>query len=216
MRAILTDLFDLVLPLHCAGCGAAGVGWCPGCASGFTGIPQRVRPRLNPGVPCWALGSYAGPRRTAVIAAKERGRRDLAGPLGVALARAVAGLHRDGELAVGPLVLVPAPTRRAAARVRGGDAIARFAAVAALELGCDMAKVLKVTGAAKDSVGLSAADRRRNLAGRIGCTRRGGVDSSAVVLVDDVLTTGATASESVRVLTVSGFSVAAVVTLTAA
>ncbi|NKY86036.1 ComF family protein [Nocardia veterana] len=211
-------LLDLILPQYCGGCGATGTGWCAGCAEVLAATPMRVWPRTDPGVPCWALSGYSGPARRAVVAAKESGRRDLAAPLGLALARGIGRLRAPGR----PLVLVPAPSRRVAARRRGGDPVARAARVAGGWLtDCHLAPVLWSRGAVRDSVGLGVAARRDNLAGRI--VHRIGPDSALrtvpdadVVLVDDVLTTGATAAESVRVLAASGVRVRAVMVTCAA
>lgn len=172
----------------------------------------------------WALGPYTGPRRRAVIAAKERGRRDLARPLGSALAGAVTRLRRWGELdppELAALCLVPAPTRAHAARVRGGDPVTRAAGAAARALRPETALVsplLRMRRGVRDSVGLSAAQREANLAGRV-YARTGTADppaGSAVLLIDDVLTTGATAAESVRVLARARITVAAVLVVAAA
>ncbi|MDR7168208.1 putative amidophosphoribosyltransferase [Nocardia kruczakiae] len=214
----MRTLLDLVLPQYCGGCGSAGTGWCEECAATLWAGPMRVWPRTDPGVPCWALSGYAGPARRAVVAAKESGRRDLAAPLGRALARGLGVLRAPGR----PLILVPAPSRRVAARRRGGDPVLRTARVATGWLSdCHLAPVLWARGGVRDSVGLSAPARRDNLAGRIA----GRIESSSVlvtladadiVLVDDVLTTGATAAESVRVLAGTGVNVRAVMVTCAA
>jgi predicted amidophosphoribosyltransferase len=147
-----------------------------------------------------------------VVAAKECDRRDLAGPLGLALSRGLDVL-RDPHRT---LVLVPAPTRRHAARRRGGDPVARAARTASGCLAnCHTASALRMHRTVRDSVGLGPTQRRANLYGRI-TTPNGplpGVLSKPnieVVLVDDVLTTGATAAESIRVLAAAGVSVRAV------
>jgi predicted amidophosphoribosyltransferase len=181
-------------------------------------MPVRVRPRTDPGVPCWALGAYSGAGRRAVIAVKEHGRRDLAPPLGLALARGLDTL-RDPRRS---LVLVPAPSKRSAARRRGGDPVARVTRIAASLLpDCSSAPALRMHRAVRDSVGLGVGARRANLQGRI--TARAGVLRAAVpavnaevVLVDDVLTTGATAGESVRALAAAGIGVRAVMVTCAA
>lgn len=223
----MRTLLDLVLPAECGGCGAAGTQWCERCRRSLADVPIAVTPRVDPGVPVWALGPYSGPRRRVVIAAKERGRRDLAVPLGAALAGAIGVLRRWGEL--GPegssrLCLVPAPTRARAARARGGDPVLRAvrAAASGLEADCRVWPVLSMRRGVRDSVGLSAGQRQDNIGGRIVLERSwsrvpdAARRRSAVVLVDDVVTTGATSAESVRVLRSAGARVAAVIVVAAA
>lgn len=201
-------MLDLVLPLECGGCGAGSTRWCETCAASWAvraDQPHVVTPRVDPGVPVFALGRYAGPRRRAIVAVKERGRRDLVAPLAVALATGVRRLIRWGVLPPSPMA-VPAPTRRAAARRRGGDPVVRIAAAA----GLTVTPVLRTAGLARDSAGLPGAARERNIAGRVRLTGR---PAEEVLLVDDIVTTGATARESVRVLAAGGARVAAVLTL---
>ena len=201
-------LLDLVLPLECGGCGAPKTRWCETCAAALmvhADEPVVVTPRIDPGVPVFALGRYAGPRRRAIVALKERGRRDLAGPLAAALAAGVDRLTRWGIVAPGSAV-VPAPTRRVAARRRGGDPVTRIAAAA----GLPVVPALRTAAMVRDSAGLSSGARERNIAGRVRLTRR---PAGEVLLVDDVLTTGATAREAVRVLAGGGTPVAAVLVL---
>lgn len=206
-------MLDLVLPLQCGGCGTAATAWCPTCARHLTVKPDEphlVTPRLDPGVPVLSLGRYAGARRAAVVAVKEHGRADLVGPLAAALDSALDHLLTWGVL-YSPLTVVPAPTRRAAARRRGGDPVTRVAEQAvARHPGLHVVKALRLKPFTRDSVGLSSADRQRNIAGRIRvCAPVGG----PVILIDDVVTTGATATESVRVLQTCGADVLAVLAL---
>ncbi|MEU7768034.1 ComF family protein [Nocardia sp. NPDC049190] len=195
-------LLELILPTECGGCGLSGTGWCADCDAALDVPPVRVRPRMDPGVPCWALGPYRGPARRAVLAAKERGRRDLAEPLGVALAGGLARLRSVDR----SLVLVPAPSRTAAARRRGGDPVLRTSRVAARRLpGSRVVPVLRVWRGVRDSVGLTPDERVHNLRGRVMTVPGFGTDwtmpaNVEVVVVDDVLTTGATVRESVRAL----------------
>ena len=70
---------------------------------------------------------------------------------------------------------------------------------------------LRMRALARDSVGLTTSARERNVAGRV--LLRGTLPGTEVVVVDDVVTTGATARESVRVLQAGGTRVAAVLTI---
>lgn len=201
-------MLDLVLPLECGGCGLPSTRWCDPCAAALTvraDEPHVVSPRVEPGVPVFSLGRYAGPRRNAILALKERGRTDLAGPLADALRDGLAHLEA-WRIVERPVTVVPAPTRRFAARRRGGDPVTRIARAAAT----DVVAALRSKTLTRDSVGLSAADRQRNIADRIKLVRPVHGD---VILVDDIVTTGATASESVRVLQTAGARVLAVLTL---
>ncbi len=222
--ALLWALADLALPVVCGGCGAPGQPWCGSCARYLDDVPRLRNPRIAVGAPVWALRPYRGPIRSAIIAAKEHGRRDLHEPLGTALAHAVVTLARWREAPdAGRLVLVPAPTRAAAARRRAGDPVEAYCAAAARRLGPNVAvaPLLRTAGWVRDSAGLSASDRRANLRGAIALHAKhvralGDPGDAAVVLVDDVLTTGATAAESVQVLAGAGIPVDLVVVLAAA
>jgi predicted amidophosphoribosyltransferase len=114
-----------------------------------------------------------------------------------------------------PLTLVPAPTRRSAARRRGGDPVTRLAAAAvAANPDITVVRALRMRAVVRDSVGLGTSDRERNVAGRV--LLRGRRPRGEVVIVDDIVTTGATARESVRVLNAAGVRVAAVLTIAVA
>lgn len=172
--------------------------------------PHLITPRLDPGVPVWSLGRYAGARRKAIVALKEHGRADLRRPLATALTDAMDHLLTWGLLQT-PVALVPAPTRRSAARRRGGDPVTRIARWAAKGVdGVAVVPVLRFKAFTRDSVGLSSAGRQRNVAGRVLVTAP---VAGPVVVVDDVVTTGATVTESVRVLQTVGADVVAVLAL---
>ncbi|AGP65625.1 hypothetical protein OEM_40900 [Mycobacterium intracellulare subsp. yongonense 05-1390] len=210
-------MLDLILPAECGGCGAPSSRWCEACATELAVRPDEphvVNPRIDAGVPVFALGRYANARRQAILALKEHGRADLVAPLARALALGVHRLLSWGILDI-PLTIVPAPTRRSAARRRGGDPVLRLARAAVAqhpEIG--VAQALRIKALTRDSVGLGTAARERNITGRVVlCGRPPPAD---VMVVDDIVTTGATARESVRVLQAAGVRVVAVLALAAA
>ncbi len=195
---MLRDLLDLVLPSACAACGVPGSDLCPGCTLSLAEEPEV---RRTPGLCVGVAGPYGGAARDAVVAHKERGRLPLARPLGGALAAAVAALEVPG-----PLVLVPVPSTRAAVRARGHDHARRLARSAAAALtACGLPAVavplLVHVRAVADQGGLDAGARADNLHGALGCRSR---PRGALVVVDDVLTTGATVREAVRALRAAG------------
>jgi predicted amidophosphoribosyltransferase len=207
------DMLDLVLPLQCGGCGAPSTRWCGACARELAVKPDEphlIAPRLDPGVPVFSLGRYAGARRETIVAVKEHGRADLIEPLAIALRAGLARLLYWGLIDT-PLTLVAAPTRRWAARRRGGDPVTRMAqAAVAGRRGISVVAALRTRPFVADSVGLSSAARQRNITGRVRAVKP---VAGEVVLVDDIITTGATACESVRVLHTVGAPVVAVLAL---
>lgn len=205
--SVVAALADLVLPRTCAGCGVPGRVLCGRCG-GLLTHPHVAAPRRFPEgfPPTVAAGSYSGPVRPMVIAFKERGRAELAGPLGTALALAVGAVAAGVPEATGPLLLVPVPSSRGALRSRGRDHVRELTRCAVTELraaGVPAAEagLLRRRGRVRDSAGLSSAQRRANLAGTFALAERvpaarGGV----LVLVDDVVTSGATLTEAAAVL----------------
>jgi predicted amidophosphoribosyltransferase len=216
---VLAALLDLVLPQPCAGCGGHG-SWCAGCADVLAAAARRplgsTRPDPTPaGFPAAAAAAaYDGAVRGALLAHKERGRLSLTAPLGRALAAAVACLDLPRDV-----VLVPVPSSRQAVRERGHDhalRLARHAARVLTEAGQPACarSVLVPTRALGDSAGLGAAGRSANLAGafRAAAPVPPGL---AVVVVDDVMTTGASLVEATRALTVAGARVHGAATVAA-
>ena len=211
-------LADLILPRECAGCGesrsrSALPGLCTLCALSLSGPPLTARlPRREewlggPVPPVHALARYLDPVPEIIIAQKEHGRLDLARPLGEELARAAEAAAAGAD----PLWLVPVPSTRAATVHRGQDPMLRMARVAARRLresGRSAAVLPALTHRRKvaDQAGLGRAARAENLAGALAVRNASArlLRERAVVLVDDVVTSGATLAEAARALSAAG------------
>lgn len=215
-----TGFRDLLFPATCVGCGRSDTDWCPRCAGELGGLRRVVRPVFAREPPAFAMGRYTAAARRAVIAYKETGRRALADPFGRALATGLNGIGR----AQYSWCVIPAPSRAASSRRRGGSHMTRVAQHMAAALAhpasgeyparpTTVSDCLALNRQARDSVGLEPGDRLRNLAGRV---RVRGLPEPAdrVVLIDDVITTGATVACSVDALASAGIEVAAVLALT--
>jgi predicted amidophosphoribosyltransferase len=200
-------LLDLVLPRRCAGCAVPGVALCPGCRAELAAAPLGVLtdgPRRLP--PLAAAAPYAGAVRGVLLAHKEHGRLALVRPLGAALAAAAACLEPPPGT-----VVVPVPSSPAAVRARGHDHARRLARDAARRLRLPSRALLTPVRAIADSAGLGAAERAANLRGALSARRR--LDGVVVLVVDDVVTTGASLREAVRALRAAGARVHGVATV---
>ena len=238
------ELARLVVPLDCGGCGTPDVRLCLSC-SAHLGCVRRVEaaaPRLDrlgegSAWPVYAAGSYTGPVRELVVAWKDRDRADLTSALAPALRLLAAELcdqvlrgAQDGR----DIWIVPVPSTASARRRRGREPVTELARIVAAQAGArapGRVRTVRALGhvhrlsAVRDQVGLGVRARSGNLAGSLdvrarwrAALRTGSAPRALpplCVLVDDVLTTGATLAESARAIQSCGGVVVAAVVLAA-
>lgn len=204
VRDACADALALLLPVSCAGCDEPDVALCEVCALDLAPAPRRRRVDAPGGaVDVWSGLVFEGVAARVLRAVKENGRTGLAPALAPALAAALA--RANGSDAV----VVPMPTSRVAYRRRGfrvPDLLLRRA-------GQRPQRLLRHARATADQRGLDRAARRRNVSSSLTATRDAA--GQRVIVVDDVVTTGASLAEAVRALRDAGAEVVAAVTLAA-
>jgi len=201
-------LLDLIFPRRCLGCGSLGSYFCPACQRAVQPLPEPFCPRCNTpvdpllplcrcrgsAIPVVAAGVFAGPLREAVHRLKYSGQ--------TAGAPALAELLRPRlSLTAGNQLLVPIALHPARLRERGYNQSALLARALTATKPEQLAEAaLRRVRRTDAQASLSASERARNVDGAFRadphiCAGR------AIVLIDDVCTTGATlraAAEALR------------------
>ena len=229
-RHLLDDVADLVLGRACLGCDRAGPGLCDACMALIRGQGPVVRTRAD-ALAVVARAEYAGLTRDAVIAYKEHGHLSLARPLGELLADAVLRAEASGPLGpLGPILLVPVPGHRRSER--GFDAVGTLARYCATDLRrrgrpAAVTRLLAIRATYAPLKHLGRDERRLQVAGAFrvasgrgarppqGAPSVGARGSVRVLVVDDVVTTGATTAEALRTLEAAGVKVTAIAAVAA-
>jgi ComF family protein len=196
LASVADRALDLALPAACAGCNREGPALCQECRPALD-----VRLAAEPGVAMGLPGDipepllqlewcapFTGVTRRALHALKYGGERRLAPLLGAAIARRWGRAGAAGE------VLVPVPASPDRVRERGYDQAALLAAEAGRRLRMPAVRALERTRTTTAQFDLDRAARSSNLDGafRVIPAARSRVAGRWVILVDDVVTTGAT------------------------
>ncbi|MEX1170365.1 MAG: ComF family protein [Chloroflexota bacterium] len=194
---VASAALDLAFPASCAGCGREGEPLCAACRPALDArleLPGGTPIGLPADLPAPLLqvewcAPFAGPVRGALLQLKYAGERRLARPLGEAVARRWA---RVGE---GATVVVPVPVHADRERQRGYDQAALIAEVAAATLGLSCVRALVRSRATAAQFELGRDERSANVAGAFRLRTLEAIEAVAgrwALLVDDVVTTGAT------------------------
>lgn len=187
----LSDALALMLPVACAGCGAAGADLCAACRARIAPRPREIR---IPGLVVHAALEFDGVAAAALRALKRGRRTALARPLGAALRVALAAAATGTR----DTIAVPVPQRRSSGRERGFHVVELLLSRAGLR----GMRLLRHARGVRDQRGLDRDARSRNLRGALRAS--GAARGVRVVIVDDVVTTGATLVEAARALEEAG------------
>ena len=209
LREAVLDAIAVVLPIACAGCDDNDRALCSGCRGQLQPHPF-ARP-LEDGTPVWAALAYDSVVRRAILGLKEKGRTDVARALAVPLRSAVScfRLHA-GSSAADTVELAIPPVNRASFRRRGYDPVRLLARAAGLPQPVSVLVNLHERASQKT---LGRAQRALNLVGSMAPTRP--LNGRRFLVLDDVVTTGATLAEVIRSLREGGAEVVGAAVLAA-
>lgn len=232
----------LTMPAECAVCSSDDAALCGVCGTALrreTSHPFRAEFGADALMSVFgsahlavlAAGEYRDTLAAAILAYKNHGRTELATPLGRALAAAIAEVPRPPGPDPPEILLVPVPTSGAAWRRRGYDPVAQLLRVGFRErrmaAGMVVAPLLRVRGRlpwhTRHQKGLGRSARRANVRNTlvIKAPWRRRIARSAnprginIIIVDDVMTTGATLQEAAKTLESWGVTVRCAVVLAA-
>ncbi len=188
---MLESIFNLLLPMRCAGCGqpltGAEKGVCRRCLATF-------QPVLEGNI--LHLGAYQGRLEKAIRALKFHSTRVVATPLGQSLGSAIQAVGWQADL------IVPIPLHHSRERGRGFNQAELLAQAVGASLGVPMQTALKRTRATKQQARLERDERMKNLVDAFAVAKP--VTGLEVILIDDVHTSGTTLTEASLVLIEAG------------
>ena len=198
-------LQELIFPVRCLGCSALGLSICSQCRLSWHPHIFRSTSRLAPHFPIYSAVSYSPIAGKVLLASKENGLIQADELILYALKKALSQCVKDQGIGM----LIPIPSRPSAARLRGRQFVAELSKKLAVETQLPTFEILVHTRKVRDQSSLDARARIKNLTGAMSALR---YLSGKAILIDDLVTTGATLHEAARALREKGIEVAAAVT----
>ena len=194
---ILSELSDLLYPLRCYGCKALGIAICSECRREW--IPHYYKSQLSELNVHSAL-LYTTTASKVILAAKENGIDGADDLLIAAIIHVLKIVQKDRDY----LTLVPVPSSKQSQRRRGRSFIVDLTQTISQNTGIGINDCLQVARRVSDQSGLTRPERISNMGGAFSL-KPAAILRGDLILIDDVVTTGATLHEAARALNSQGF-----------
>lgn len=202
--ALFEEVSQLVFPTRCFGCGVIGLSICSGCRREWH--PHYYLTHIS-NLRVHSAVIYSQTASRILLAAKERGLKAADTLIVDSIMHVLSQADFDKQ----NIRLVPIPSSPAAYRRRGRSFIREITIDIAKRTGLPQSDCLELQRKVRDQSELNATARSENIQGAFRL-KKGAFPRGDLILIDDVVTTGATMREAARALTSQGFHVLASVT----
>jgi ComF family protein len=199
------SLVDIIFPSRCAVCDRAGNNLCPECKTLVCIEPRELE---ISGLRIYTATKYSAETSKLLVALKDKGQSALVKELAKMLSPVIENIPTSESTRY----LVPAPSRPENFSKRGFHPMLLLAkALVTQHPNFTVLNCLNFARLVKDQVGLTELERIENLASSMKLNQK--AEGKLCYILDDVVTSGATALEAARVLGLGGATVAGVVAL---
>lgn len=204
---IFATFSQLIFPSRCISCKTLGDSICSDCRIFWSHKLYRSTYERPEKIYIYSSIQYSDVATKILLAAKESSMKNADALVAGAISHSLFEWLKEEWIDS----LIPVPSRKGAARKRGRQFMEEIAHLVSLESGHRVAPILSHSRTVRDQSELSAQQRWNNLRGSmvVSGNPRG---LGKVLVVDDLVTTGATLSEAVRALRYAGIEVIGAVT----
>ena len=205
----LSALAELLFPSRCLGCRQLGIGICSLCRVSWH--PHIYRTEIATtafSFPVYSAVSYSPIAQRVLLGAKESALHDADALILQSLTHSLMYFYSE----IGIADLVPIPSRKMNTRKRGRDFILEQTSALSEKPQVKVRAILRHVRQVKDQTTLNSRSRERNLSESMKCANREDSSNIPVIIIDDLVTSGATLREAGRVLHGAGYEVMGAVT----
>ena len=210
---IFTSLNELMFPPRCISCRELGRSLCISCRKAWISHPHRsiVRHGHDLSLPVTSSIIYSPIAQKVLLAAKESDIKMADVLVSDAIKYAIRNILKEFSRDIRVDSLIPIPSRKSAARKRGRQFIFEMTVPASVEVGIPIISPISHARVVRDQTGLRLEQRWNNLHEAFVVESNVKTPHFAL-LVDDLVTTGATLLEAARALSYAGITVVGAVT----